>query len=99
MIPVGLLVIAPNMGQHALDDSVMTINNATMWNMFPTTGNVYNDVKLTQTSMGLTATMHEGDFVMHIPAAVTLFATYNATNLGYFEMPEETIEHGDNHFT
>jgi len=72
MIPVGILVIAPAMGQHALSSASLAIPNSTLFlpaSMFvtPDGGNISNHVELTQTSFPFSTTLHETEFIMYMP--------------------------------
>jgi hypothetical protein len=105
MIPVGIWVIAPAMGQHALNVAVMNIPNSTVYNLpddlhVTNTAKIFNNVSLKQTSLPFAAKLHETTMVMHVPASKpTSFFVWPATNLGYFTIPEQKVKHGDNHFS
>jgi len=104
MIPVSLLVIAPKMGQHALDISEMNIPNATVFDIpdnlhLNHTAMMVNHVNLMQTSLPFSAKLHETQMVMHIPAYEGQWFSWPERNLAYFTMPELDIKHGTNAFS
>jgi len=103
MIPVSILVIAPNMGQHALDVSVMDIPNSTVFDIpdnlhLNHSAKIVNKVNLKQTSLPFGAKLHETQMVMHIPAYAGQWFSWPERNIAYFTMPEQNIKHGDNAF-
>jgi len=72
MIPVGILVIAPAMGQHALSSASLAIPNSTLFlpASLPDTpdgGNVSNHVQLTQTAFPFNTKLHETELIMYMP--------------------------------
>ena len=105
MIPVGILVIAPKMGQHALDVSEMNIPNSTVYGLpenlhLDHTAKIFNNVILKQTSLPFASRLHETQMVMHIPASPEgSFFEWGETNLAWFNMPEQDIKHGTNSFS
>lgn len=110
MIPVGLLVIAPNMGQHALNVAVMNIPNSTVYNIpsplyHHATVAMFNSVKLTQSALPFHAKLHETDMVVNLPGSPTdpndpaSWMNYPRQNLGWFTMPEQGVSHGENDFS
>jgi hypothetical protein len=105
MIPVGILVIAPSMGQHALNVAIMNIPNSTVYDLpdnlhLDHTAKIFNNVTLKQSSLPFGAKLHETQMVMHVPASKPGgYFVWPATNLGYFEIPEESIKHGNNAFS
>lgn len=107
MIPVGIFVIAPSMGQHALNVATMNIpisHTYTPDNMVTNrSGTIYNSVKLDQTAVPFPCKLHETDLVMHIPGTTPEFVAaeglgWDATNLAWFTMPEQKVHHGENSF-
>jgi len=101
-IPVGILVVAPKLGQHAVDVLQLHIHNSSFYGIesegIPTNGTM--DLNMTMTSpFFIGAIMH--DTVIHLTA-------YNSqggnpddgmwTNgpMGNFTMPKKTITQGDN---
>jgi hypothetical protein len=104
MIPVNILVIAPSMGQHALNVATMEVPNATVYDLpdnlhFNKSAHIYNKVKLDQTSLPFPSKLHETQLVMHIPKSPEgMFFQWPPRNLAYFTMPEQDIKHGMNKF-
>jgi hypothetical protein len=104
MIPVNILVIAPHMGQHALDVSVMSIPNATVYELpddlhMNHTAKIFNSVKLIQSALPFSAKLHETQMVMHVPPSPNgSFFSWGDVNLAWFSMPEQDIAHGTNTF-
>lgn len=107
MIPVGILVIAPAMGQNALNTATMQITNATVYNLpddltvDPDAGRIVNHVELTQTAFPFSTKLHETQLIMHLPAGYPVYTMENTskTDLAYFNMPEQTVDHGVTKFT
>lgn len=107
MIPVGILVIAPAMGQHALNTATMQISNATVYNLpedlttDPNGGRIANHVELTQTAFPFSTKLHETQLIMHLPAGVPSWqgGNFTKTDLAYFKMPEQIVDHGVTRFT
>jgi len=110
MIPVGILVIAPNMGQNALNVATMNIPESRVFDIpdnlhDANVAQMFNSVQLDQTSLPLYAKLHECDLVMNIPGAPTdpndpaSWMSYERTNLAWFRMPEQGVKHGENDFT
>jgi len=71
MIPVGILVIAPAMGQHALSSASLAIPNSTLFlppslTDTPDGGNVSNHVELTQTAFPFSTKLHETELIMYM---------------------------------
>lgn len=104
MIPVGILVIAPAMGQHALNVAVMNIPNSTVYGLADdlTQNNVakiYNSVKLDQSSLPFGSRLHETNLVLNVPAGdFGGSLKWNTTNLMWFPMVQEDLSHGMNDF-
>jgi hypothetical protein len=106
MIPVSILVIAPKMGQHALDVATMDIPNSTVYDLPDDltkdhNAKIFNGIKLKQKSLPFAAKLHSTDMVLHIPPATPdilekCMWTWPAQNLGWFSMPDEHVKHGDN---
>jgi len=105
MIPVSILVIAPSMGQHALNVATMNVPNATVYDLpdnlhLDKKAHIYNEVKLDQTSLPFGSKLHETQLVMHIPESPPgMWYQWPPRNLAYFTMPEQDITHGMNKFT
>lgn len=105
MIPLSIFVIAPSMGQHALNVATMEVPNATVYDLpdnlhlNKTAAHIYNKVKLDQTSLPFGSKLHETQLVMHIPKSPPdSFFVWPPRNLAYFTMPEQDISHGMNKF-
>jgi hypothetical protein len=112
MIPLSIYVIAPAMGQHALNSAVMNIPNSTVFDIknpphVPNNhAHIFNNVTLDQTSLPFAATMSDVQLVLNVPSCTasakpgscTEFMNWPQKNLAYFTMPEQQIKHGTNIF-
>lgn len=82
----------------------MTITNATVYDLpeslpdDPDAGRVANNVTLTQKSMPLSAKLSQTQLVMHLPEGMGGIGPYNATDIAWFTMTQQTIDHGTNIF-
>jgi hypothetical protein len=101
MIPVGILVIAPALGQHALTKAAMQIPNSTIYNLEdlmadPDGGRIFNKVELTQNFFPFNTKLLATDLVMHMPCCYEDYNgdNFSAVDLAWFQMPEQIINHG-----
>lgn len=110
MIPVGILVIAPALGQHALTSATMMIPNCTVYNLpsdlvvDPDGGRIANFVDLTQSSFPFNSKLVETKMIMHLPPGQSDYrggpnfdnpnATLAETDLAWFILPEQIVKHG-----
>jgi hypothetical protein len=104
IIPVSILVVAPMIGQHALNVAVMNIPNATVFGLPDNlhtdhVASIFNLVHLKQSFFPLPSKLHETTFAMHVPASPPGSGfVWPETNMAWFTLPEQDIKHGDNTF-
>lgn len=108
MIPVGILVIAPALGQHALTSATMMIPNCTVYNLpedlpaDPDGGRISNSIELTQQYFPFNSKLLATDMIMHLPPGhpdIIGFSedptsTLRETDLAWFTLPEQVVKHG-----
>lgn len=104
MIPVGILVIAPALGQHALSSATMEIPNCTVYNLPPDLtvdpdgGRIANFVDLTQKSFPFNSKLVETNMIMHLAPGNSNWqdpdTPFAETDLAWFTLPEQIVKHG-----
>lgn len=108
IIPISILVVAPMIGQHALNVAVMNIPNSTVFDIpgdlhADNMAKIANNVNLKQTFFPLPSTLHETKFALHVPAAspdaiAAGVIPWPECDLAWFTLPEQAIKHGTNTF-